>query len=174
METHYLDHLHREISLEEEDIQTVPESGRADEACSAIADKAYIRKQFHDVPFTELKKAAQVLCDNPEIHSRKDALMFFIWSAALSIKEERYEHNRERETKGTKTCADGFVWLLVSHGQARKLWEADAISLYRLYGDDSESLIETEEYLEETIKEDYRIGIEVGYVSQLAVTVRMK
>ena len=38
---YYLDYLHREIFLEEEDIQTVPESGRADDACSAIAEKPY-------------------------------------------------------------------------------------------------------------------------------------
>ena len=37
---YYLDYLHREIFLEEEDIQAVPESGRADEACSAIAGSA--------------------------------------------------------------------------------------------------------------------------------------
>ena len=34
---YYMDCLHREIFLEEEDIQAVPESGRADKACSAIA-----------------------------------------------------------------------------------------------------------------------------------------
>ena len=38
---YYLDYLHREIFLEEEDIQAVPESGRADDACSAIAEKPY-------------------------------------------------------------------------------------------------------------------------------------
>ena len=37
---YYMDCLHREIFLEEEDIQAVPESGRADEACSAIAGSA--------------------------------------------------------------------------------------------------------------------------------------
>ena len=39
---YYMDCLHREIFLEEEDIQAVPESGRADEACSAIAEKPYV------------------------------------------------------------------------------------------------------------------------------------
>jgi len=43
---YYLDYLHREIFLEEEDIQTVPESGRADDACSAIAEKPYVVEQF--------------------------------------------------------------------------------------------------------------------------------
>ena len=42
---YYLDYLHREIFLEEEDIQTVPESGRADDACSAIAEKPYVVEQ---------------------------------------------------------------------------------------------------------------------------------
>ena len=39
---YYMDCLHREIFLEEEDIQAVPESGRADEVCSAIAGKPYV------------------------------------------------------------------------------------------------------------------------------------
>ena len=36
------------------------------------------------------------------------------------------------------------------------------ILLYRLYADDSESLIESEAELESTIKGGYQIGIEVG------------
>lgn len=43
---YYLEELHKEILLEEEDIQAVPESGRADEACDAIAAKDYIVRQF--------------------------------------------------------------------------------------------------------------------------------
>ena len=167
---YYLDYLHREIFLKEEDIQAVPEGGRADEACAAIAAKTYIKKQFRDVPFGELKEAAEALYDNPDIPDRKAALMFFIWSAALNIKEQRYERHGERKTK---TCADGFVWLLVSYEQARKLWKADAIPLYRLREDDSESLIETEKELEETIRGGIPIGIEVEFISVLADAARM-
>lgn len=56
---YYLDYLHREIFLFEKDIQAVPESGRADEACSAIAGKPYVREQFMAVPFRELKEAVR-------------------------------------------------------------------------------------------------------------------
>lgn len=171
MRTYYhMDCLNCEIFLEEEDIQAVPESGRADEACAFIADKAYIKKQFRDIPFVRLRKAAATIFDNPDIPDRKTAIMFFIWHAALCIKEQRYERHGERRTK---TCADGFVWLLVSHEQARKLWKADAIPLYRLYEDDSESLIETEEGLEETINGNYPIGIEVEFIPVLGNAIQM-
>ena len=36
---YYLEELHKEILLEEEDIQDVPEAGRAEQACEAIAAK---------------------------------------------------------------------------------------------------------------------------------------
>lgn len=68
----------------------------------------------------------------------------------------------------TKICADGFVWLVVEHEQARKLYKADAISLYTLYNDESEALIESEEKLEETIEKGLQIGIEVGFLSDLS------
>lgn len=70
----------------------------------------------------------------------------------------------------TKICADGFVWLVVEHEQARKLYKADAISLYTLYNDESEALIESEEKLEETIKKGLQTGIEVGFLSELSAT----
>lgn len=171
MEAYYLDNLHREISLKEEDIQAVPESGRADEACAAIADKAYIKKQFRDVPFTGLKKAAKALFDNPEIRSRNDALMFFVWSAALNIKERRYGRHGEC---GTKVCPDGFVWLLVPERKALELFNAEAFTLCRLYPDDSEAEIETQQELEETIERGYQIGIGVGFLSTMAFAARMR
>ena len=83
---YYLDCLHREIFLEEEDIQSVPESGRADEACSAIAEKPYVMEQFMADSFQVLKDAVSRLCDSPEIKSRHDALMYIVWMAALDIK----------------------------------------------------------------------------------------
>jgi hypothetical protein len=68
----------------------------------------------------------------------------------------------------TKTCTDGFVWLLITPEQARKLWETDVFTLYRLYDDDTEAEIESEEDLEETIEHGYQIGIEVEFISQLS------
>ena len=66
------------------------------------------------------------------------------------------------------------MWLLVPAEKARKLWEADVFALYRLYADDSESLIESEADLESAIEGGYRIGIEVGFASVMGHAARMK
>lgn len=87
MESYYIDYLYREISLKEEDIEAVLEMGQADDACCIIADKKYIIRQFKDVSFKTLKDIVCKLCDEPEIKSRKDALMYLVWLAALGIKE---------------------------------------------------------------------------------------
>lgn len=47
-------------------------------------------------------------------------------------------------------------------------------ALYRLYADDSESLIESEADLESAIEGGYRIGIEVGFASVMGHAARMK
>ena len=99
---YYLDYLHREIFLEEEDIQAVPESGRADEACSAIAEKPYVMEQFMADSFQVLKDAVSHLCDSPEIKSRHDALMYIVWMAALDIKEQRTLRHGEATVKVTR------------------------------------------------------------------------
>lgn len=70
----------------------------------------------------------------------------------------------------TKICADGFVWLVVDREQARKLYKADAISLYTLYNDGSEALVESEEKLEESIEKGLQTGIEVGFIPKLPAT----
>lgn len=85
---YYLDYLYREVGLTAEDIESVPEFGSADEACAIIAEKEYIKKQFEDIPFGQLKEIVCNLCDNPHIQSRKDAIMYIVWMVALSIKEE--------------------------------------------------------------------------------------
>ena len=89
MEYYYIDYLHREIGLKKEDIDAVPEMGRADDACDEIAGKDYIVEQFRDMSFESLKYAVCCLCDNPEVDSRHDALMYLVWIAALDIKEQR-------------------------------------------------------------------------------------
>ena len=53
-------------------------------------------------------------------------------------------------------------------------WEADVFALYRLYADDSESLIESEADLESTIEGGYQIGIEVGLASVMGHAARIK
>ncbi len=86
---YYLEYLHKEVFLEEEDIQAVPESGCADEACAVIAEKMYVKQQFQVDSFKVLKDAVCALCDSPQIRSRHDALMYIVWMVALNIKEER-------------------------------------------------------------------------------------
>lgn len=89
MEYYYFDYLYKEIGLKAEDIDAVPQMGRADYACGEIADKDYIIEQFADVSFESLKYAVCRLCDSPEVDSRHDALMYLVWIAALDIKEQR-------------------------------------------------------------------------------------
>lgn len=86
---YYLDYLYREIGLTAQDIKSVPESGSADNACSVIADKRYVKAQLKNISFSKLKDAVCSLCDNPAIHTRKEAVMYLVWIVALSIKEER-------------------------------------------------------------------------------------
>ena len=74
----------------------------------------------------------------------------------------------------TKTTREGFVWLLVTPRQAGKLWEAEIFTLYRLYSDGSESMVESEADLEPTIKGGYRTGIGVGFASVTGHAARMK
>lgn len=170
MNTYYIDYLHKEISLREEDVEAIPQGGLADEPCSAIADKPYIKKQFKNISFTVLKDTVRKLCDEPEIKSRKDALMYLIWLAALDIKEKRaFSHGDPK----TKVLADGFVWLIVTNEQARQLWETETFALYTLYDDDSEGLIETEEDLENSIHRSCPIGIEIGFLSQLSSSYKI-
>lgn len=168
---YYLDYLHREIFLEEEDIQAVPESGRADEACAAIAEKTYVEEQFRADSFRTLKEAVSRLCDTPDIRSRHDALMYIVWMAASDIKEKRGMRHGEAEIKITRD--DGFVWLLVPADKAFALWEAGVFPLYRLYADDSESLIESDEDMRAALEDGCRIGIEVGFISTMGYAARM-
>lgn len=84
---YYLDYLHREVGLTRKDIESVPESGSADDACSVIADKKYVQKQLAEISDEQLFKAVNSLCDNPELPTRKDAIIYIVWMVALSIKE---------------------------------------------------------------------------------------
>ena len=85
---YYLDYLHKEVGLTRKDVDSVPESGRADDACSVIADQKYVQKQLAEVSDEQLFKAVKSLCDDPELPTRKDAIMYIVWMVALSIKEE--------------------------------------------------------------------------------------
>lgn len=87
MEYTYLDYLHIELGLEKADVEDVPLSGRADDACDAIANKEYVKKQLEKFSDDELSDAVKKICDDPEIAGRHTAISYLIWVAALDIKE---------------------------------------------------------------------------------------
>lgn len=61
-----------------------------------------------------------------------------------------------------KTTQDGFVWKLITAEEAQKIWAAELFEIYKLYDDDSEGLIESEERLLEEITGGAKLAIEVG------------
>lgn len=62
-----------------------------------------------------------------------------------------------------KVTADGFVWLLVTE-KAEEVFSSGLFSLYKLYDDDTEALIETFEDLDLALENGFSIGIEVGHL----------
>lgn len=80
------------------------------------------------------------------------------------MKIDVYKNKMEQNIK---ICADGFVWLIVSSEQARKIFKEDILTLYILYDDESEGVIENEERLEDAIARGCQIGIEVGFISEM-------
>lgn len=61
-----------------------------------------------------------------------------------------------------KITKDGFVWITVEPSLAIKIWNSDIFTLYALYSDDSESMIENESQLIAAISKGLEIGIEGG------------
>jgi hypothetical protein len=64
-----------------------------------------------------------------------------------------------------KVTADGFVWLLVTE-KAKEIFNSGLFSLFVLYDDDSESLIEEFEDLNKALENGLSIGIEVGHLNK--------
>ena len=64
-----------------------------------------------------------------------------------------------------KITADGFVWLLVTE-KAKEIWNSGLFSLFVLYDDDSEALIEDFKELELALANGLSIGIEVGHLTK--------
>jgi hypothetical protein len=62
----------------------------------------------------------------------------------------------------TRTLKDGFVYLLVTD-KAKDVYASGVFELYALYEDDSESLIESHEQLNEALEQGLDIGIGVGH-----------
>ncbi len=64
-----------------------------------------------------------------------------------------------------KITKDNFVWKLVNN-QAKELFSTGIFEIFALYGDDSESLIETSTQLNEALEQGLDIGIEVGFLEK--------
>lgn len=96
---YYLDYLYLEIELYQSDIEKVPISGCADNVCAELADKPYIKRQFIGYTFERLKDAVCKLCDEPEVKTRQDAIMYIVWFTALSLQEEVQESENETNNK---------------------------------------------------------------------------
>jgi hypothetical protein len=62
-----------------------------------------------------------------------------------------------------KITADNFVWLLVTE-KAKDIWNSGLFELYILHEDDSESLVDCFEDLDEALSNGLSIGIEVGFL----------
>lgn len=62
------------------------------------------------------------------------------------------------------TKNDSFVWLLVSE-KAKDIYNSGLFALYILYDDESETLVEEYEQLDEALEKGLTIGIEVGFLN---------
>lgn len=62
------------------------------------------------------------------------------------------------------TERDSFVWLLVSE-KAKDIYNSGLFALYILYDDESETLVEEYEQLDEALEKGLTIGIEVGFLN---------
>jgi hypothetical protein len=67
------------------------------------------------------------------------------------------------EAKMNKITKDGFIWLLVTV-QVKEIYESNLFTLYKLYDDGSEAMVESIEDLNEALEKGIDIGIEVGFV----------
>lgn len=58
---------------------------------------------------------------------------------------------------------DGFVWLDVTQ-EAKEIFSSGALELYVLYGDDTESLIESVDEINEALELELTIAVEGGHL----------
>lgn len=63
----------------------------------------------------------------------------------------------------TKVTSDGYVWCIVTYA-AKELFSSGALSIYALHDDETETLIETHEQLQEALDGGTPIGIDVGFL----------
>jgi len=70
------------------------------------------------------------------------------------------------------TKKDKFIWKIIPYEQALLIFEN--ISLFVLHKDESESLIETKKELNDAIKLNEVIGIEVGFIPKKEVNLEIE
>lgn len=61
---------------------------------------------------------------------------------------------------------DGFVWLLVTN-KAKEVFSSGLFDVYVLYIDDSESLCESYEDINNALNMGLELGIEVGFLPEM-------
>lgn len=65
-----------------------------------------------------------------------------------------------------KVMIDGFVYKLVSSDKAKDIFSLGLFELYVIHDDDSESLIDTIDELNEALENGNEMGIPVGNINQ--------
>jgi len=65
-----------------------------------------------------------------------------------------------------KAMKDGFVYKLVSSDKAKDIFSLGLFDLYVIHNDDSESLIDSINELNEALENGNEIGIPVGNINQ--------
>ena len=64
-----------------------------------------------------------------------------------------------------KVMKDGFVYKLVSSDKAKDIFSLELFELYVIHDDDSESLIDSIDELNEALENGNEIGIPVGNIN---------
>lgn len=60
---------------------------------------------------------------------------------------------------------DNFIFKILTNEQAIKIWDSECVDLYILHGDDTESMIESREQIDNCIVRGMQIGLEVGRIN---------
>ena len=64
-----------------------------------------------------------------------------------------------------RVMSDGFIYKLVDGSKAKDIFALGLFELYILWEDDSESLIETHNTLNDALENGYDVGIAVGNIN---------
>tara|TARA_R110000803_G_scaffold56959_3_gene114667 strand:+ start:9845 stop:10147 length:303 start_codon:yes stop_codon:yes gene_type:complete len=65
-----------------------------------------------------------------------------------------------------KTMSDGYNFFTITKEQAERVYKAEAFSLYAIFDDDSESLLESLDEIVEAFDMGVDVGIEIGHIKK--------